>query len=177
MMQFESGSSNYFWIPAALLVLSLAVVIGFTHSRTGQRVQAVRDDEAAAESLGIGVMRHRLLPVALSCVISAAAGAYYTQYYFYVGPAQGFGATVSIEAIVPAVIGGIGTVWGPVIGALVVGPLAEVISELLRNPPESLSFVEGLTGLDVAVYATLLIVIVVFMPRGIYGTLSRWRRS
>ena len=76
----------------------------------------------------------------------------------------------------PAVIGGLGTVWGPVIGALVVGPLAEVITELLRNPPSGLSFLQGLTGLDVAVYAGLLIVIVVFMPRGIYGTVSRWRR-
>ncbi len=177
MMQFESGSSNYIWIPAALLVLSLAFVIGFTHSRTGQRVEAVRDDEVAAESLGISVMKHRLLPVAFSCVISAVAGAYYTQYYFYVGPEQGFGATVSVQAIVPAVIGGLGTVWGPVIGALVVGPLAEVITELLRNPPSGLSFLQGLTGLDVAVYAGLLIVIVVFMPRGIYGTLSRWRRK
>ena len=177
MMQFESGSSNYFWIPAGLLLLSLGVVIAFTNSRIGQRVEAVRDDEVAAESLGISVMKHRLVPVALSCMISSLAGAYYTQYYFYVGPHQGFGATVSVEAIVPAVIGGIGTVWGPGIGALIVGPLAELITELLRDPPDALGFLQGLTGLDVAVYAGLLIVIVVFMPRGIFGSLSRWRRS
>ena len=171
-MQFETGSSMYFWIPLVLLAASLVLVIVFTNSRTGQRVQAVRDDETAAESLGISVMRHRLIPVALSCAISAVAGAYYTQYYFFVGPEQAFGAAVSVEAIVPAVIGGIGTVWGPVIGALVVGPLAELIAELLRDPPSSLSFVEGLTGLDVAVYAVLLIAIVILMPKGIYGTLG-----
>ena len=176
MMQFESGASSYIWIPSALLGLSLALVIWFSHSRTGQRVTAVRDDEVAAESLGISVMRHRLVPVALSCMIASVAGAYYTQYYFYVGPQQGFGAAVSIEAIVPAVIGGIGTVWGPVIGALVVGPLAELITELLRDPPGMLEFLQGLTGLDVAVYAVLLILIVRFMPRGIVGTLRRWRR-
>lgn len=176
MMQFESGSSNYFWIPAALLVASLALVIGFTHSRLGQRVEAVRDDEVAAESLGISVMRHRLIPVALSCMISAVAGAYYTQYYFYVGPQQAFGAAVSVEAIVPAVIGGIGTVWGPLVGALVVGPLAELITEVLRDPPDALSFLGGLTGLDVALYAVLLIVIVRFLPSGIYGTVRKWRR-
>ena len=176
MMQFESGSSMYFWIPLGLLAASLALVIAFTSSRAGQRVQAVRDDETAAESLGISIMKYRLIPVALSCVISAVAGAYYTQYYFYVGPTQAFGATVSVEAIVPAVIGGIGTIWGPVIGALVVGPLAELISELLRDPPSSLTFVEGLTGLDVVVYAVLLIAIVIFMPKGIYGTLRDRRR-
>ena len=176
MMQFESGSSMYFWIPLGLLAASLALVIAFTNSRAGQRVQAVRDDETAAESLGISIMKYRLIPVALSCVIASVAGAYYTQYYFFVGPNQVFGATVSVEAIVPAVIGGMGTVWGPVIGALVVGPVAELISELLRDPPSSLSFVEGLTGLDVVVYAVLLIAIVIFMPKGIYGTLRDRRR-
>lgn len=176
MMQFESGSSMYFWIALGLLGASLALVSAFIHSRTGQRVQAVRDDETAAESLGISVMKYRLIPVALSCAIASVAGAYYTQYYFFVGPTQAFGATVSIEAIVPAVIGGIGTVWGPVIGAVVVGPLAELISELLRDPPESLSFLQGLTGLDVVVYSVLLVAIVIFMPKGIYGTLRDRRR-
>lgn len=176
MMQFESGSSMYFWIPLGLLAGSLALVIGFINSRAGQRVQAVRDDETAAESLGISIMKYRLIPVALSCAIAAVAGAYYTQYYFFVGPEQAFGATVSVEAIVPAVIGGIGTVWGPVIGALVVGPLAELITELLRDPPQSLSFLQGLTGLDIVVYSVLLVAIVIFLPKGIYGTLRDRRR-
>ena len=121
-------------------------------------------------------MKYRLIPVALSCAIAAVAGAYYTQYYFFVGPEQAFGATVSVEAIVPAVIGGIGTVWGPVIGALVVGPLAELITELLRDPPQSLSFLQGLTGLDIVVYSVLLVAIVIFLPKGIYGTLRDRRR-
>lgn len=176
MMQFESGSSMYFWIPLGLLAGSLALVIGFINSRAGQRVQAVRDDETAAESLGISIMKYRLIPVALSCAIAAVAGAYYTQYYFFVGPEQAFGATVSVEAIVPAVIGGIGTVWGPVIGALVVGPLAELITELLRDPPQSLSFLQGLTGLDIVVYSVLLVAIVIFLPKGIYGTLRDRRK-
>lgn len=176
MMQFESGSSMYFWIPLGLLAASLALVIGFINSRAGQRVQAVRDDETAAESLGISIMKYRLIPVALSCAIAAVAGAYYTQYYFFVGPEQAFGATVSVEAIVPAVIGGIGTVWGPVIGALVVGPLAELITELLRDPPQSLSFLQGLTGLDIVVYSVLLVAIVIFLPKGIYGTLRDRRK-
>ena len=110
-------------------------------------------------------MKYRLIPVALSCAIAAVAGAYYTQYYFFVGPEQAFGATVSVEAIVPAVI-----------GALVVGPLAELITELLRDPPQSLSFLQGLTGLDIVVYSVLLVAIVIFLPKGIYGTLRDRRR-
>ena len=74
-------------------------------------------------------------------------------------------------------IGGIGTIWGPVIGALVVGPLSALIADVLRNPPAFLDFLQGVSGLDVAVYALLLITIVLFMPQGIYGTLrDRWRR-
>lgn len=176
-LQFAQGSPNYYWIPLVILALALAGTIAFTHSRAGQYVQAIRDDAVAAASLGIKVMRYRLLTVALSCAVTSVAGSFYTQYYFFVGPDQAFGSSVSIEAIIPAVIGGMGTVFGPVIGALVVGPLSDVIASILRNPPAFLGFLQGVTGLDVAVYASLLIVIVLFLPKGIYGTIrDRWSK-
>jgi branched-chain amino acid transport system permease protein len=177
MMQFEEGSHNYYWIPLAILGLGLLGTVAFVTSRTGQYVQAARDDETAAASLGIRVMKVRLITVALSCAFTSLAGVFYTQYYFFVGPEQAFGSAVSVNAIVPAVIGGIGTVFGPVVGALVVGPLSEWIANLLREPPAFLSFLQGVTGLDVAVYAALLILIVLFMPKGIYGTLRDRFRS
>lgn len=177
MMQFEQGSHNYYWIPLAVLGLGLLGTIAFVSSRPGQYAQAVRDDEVAAASLGINVMRVRLTAVALSCAFTSLAGAFYTQYYFFVGPDQAFGSAVSVNAIVPAVIGGIGTIWGPVVGALIVGPLSEWIANVLREPPAFLDFLQGVTGLDVAVYAALLILIVLFMPKGIYGTLRDRFRS
>jgi branched-chain amino acid transport system permease protein len=177
MLQFDQGSDNYFWIPLGILVIGLAVTIAFVGSRSGQYAQAIRDDDVAAASLGINIIRYRLIPVALSCALTAVAGAYYTQYYFFVGPDQAFGSAVSVQAIIPAVIGGVGTIWGPIIGALVVGPLAEGITTILRDPPQFLGFLQGVTGLDVAVYAALLILIVLFMPKGIYGTIrDRWWR-
>lgn len=176
-LQFAQGSPNYYWIPLAILVLALAGIIMFVNSRAGQYAQAVRDDEVAAASLGVNVLRYRLITVAMSCGLTAIAGAYYTQYFFFVGPDQAFGSSVSIEAIIPAVIGGIGTIWGPLIGALVVGPLSDGIATVLRNPPAFLSFLQGVSGLDVAVYAGLLIAIVLFMPKGIYGAIrERVRR-
>jgi branched-chain amino acid transport system permease protein len=171
MMQFEQGSHLYYWIPLAILGVGLFGTVAFVSSRVGQYAQAVRDDEVAAASLGIPVMRVRLLTVALSCGFTSLAGSFYTQYYFFVGPEQAFGSAVSVNAIIPAVIGGIGTLWGPLVGALVVGPLSEWIANVLREPPAFLDFLQGVTGLDVAVYAVLLIVIVLFMPKGIYGTL------
>ena len=176
-MQFQQGSPNYFWIPLGILAVGVLVTILFSRSRSGQFVQAARDDETAAASLGISAMRHRLLTVALSCGITAMAGVYYTQYYLFVGPNQAFGSQVSIEAIVPAVIGGIGTVWGPVIGAAIIGPLSEVSASLLRNPPPFLDFLQGTAGLDVTLYAVILIAIVLFLPKGVFGSIrDRWRR-
>ena len=177
MMQFQQGSHNYYWIPLGILAVGLFGTVAFTTSRTGQYVQAVRDDETAAASLGIKVMKVRLITVARSCAFTSQAGAFYTQDYFCVGPEQAVGSAVSVNAILPAVIGGIGTVFGPLVGALVVGPLSEWIANVLREPPAFLDFLQGVTGLDVAVYAALLILIVLFMPKGIYGTLRDRFRS
>ncbi len=177
MLQFDQGSDWYYWIPLGLLAIAVAANITLVHSKTGQYVMASRDDEVAATSLGVPVMRYRLIAVAISAAITAIAGVYYTQYYLFVGPDNAFGADVSVEAIVPAVIGGIGTIWGPVVGAAIIGPLSEWTTSLLRDPPSMLSFLAGKNGLDVAVYAALLIVIVLFLPRGVYGTLrARLRR-
>ncbi|MBY6435786.1 branched-chain amino acid ABC transporter permease [Rhodococcus kroppenstedtii] len=177
MLQFEKGSANYLWIPLVILALAVLGTIFYVRSRAGQYVQAIRDDATAAASLGIDTMKYRLIAVAASCALTAVAGVYYVQYYFFVGPEQAFGSAVSVEAIVPAVIGGIGTIWGPVLGAAVIGPLSEVINEILRRPPAFLEFLQGSIGLDVAVYSVILILIVIFLPKGIFGTVrERWRK-
>ncbi|AOW93951.1 ABC transporter permease [Rhodococcus sp. WMMA185] len=177
MLQFKLGSPIYIWIPLTILALAVLGTIFYVRSRAGQFVRAVRDDETAAASLGINALKYRLIAVAASCALTAVAGVYYTQYYFYVGPEQAFGAAVSVEAIVPAVIGGIGTIWGPVIGAAVIGPLSELINDLLRSPPPFLEFLQGASGLDVIVYSVILIAIVIFLPKGIFGSIrERFRR-
>lgn len=176
-MQFEPGSPMYFWIALALTVAALAVSILFLRSRTGRFTVAVRDDEEAASAVGIPVMRTKLLTIALSAAITSVAGTFYVQYYFFVDPDVAFGSSVSIQAILPAVIGGVATIWGPVVGALVLGPLNDVTATLLRNPPAALDFLQGRAGLDVIVYAVLLILIVLLLPQGVYGAIrERWQR-
>ncbi len=176
-LQFAEDSHNYYWIPLGMLAFALLLNIALVHSRTGQYVMATRDDETAAEALGVPVMRYRLVAVAISAALMAMAGVFYAQYYLFVNPENAFGGTVSVQAILPAVIGGIGTIWGPVIGAAVIGPLSEITAALLRDPPPGLDFLADKSGLDVATYAVLLIVIVLFLPRGVYGSLrARWSR-
>lgn len=176
-MQFEPGSANYFWIALALTVLALVVTIVFLRSKLGRFTIAVRDDEDAAAALGIPVMRTKLMTIALSGAITSVAGTFYVQYYFFVDPDVAFGSSVSIQAILPAVIGGVATIWGPVIGAAILGPLNDITATLLRNPPPGLEFLQGRAGLDVMVYAVLLILIILLLPQGVYGALrERWQR-
>lgn len=176
-MQFEPGSANYFWIALALTVAALVVTILFLRSRQGRFTVAVRDDEDAAAALGIPVMRTKLITIALSGAITSVAGTFYVQYYFFVDPDVAFGNSVSIQAILPAVIGGVATIWGPVIGAAVLGPLNDVTATVLRNPPPALDFLQGRAGLDVVLYALLLILIVLLLPQGVYGAIrDRFQR-
>ncbi|WP_433616554.1 branched-chain amino acid ABC transporter permease [Dactylosporangium sp. CA-139114] len=176
-LQFEPDSPNYFWIALALTVLALVVSVQFVRSRAGQFAKAARDDEDAAAAVGIPVMRYKLLTMALSAAITAVAGAFYVQYFLFIDPDLGFGSAVSIQAILPAVIGGVATIWGPVIGSVVMGPLNDVTATILRDPPAALAFLQGRGGLDVIVYGILLIIIVLLLPQGIYGALrKRWSR-
>jgi branched-chain amino acid transport system permease protein len=177
LLQFDQNSPVYFWIPLLLVGGAIAITIAFISARSGQFAQAIRDDPTAAESLGINLMRYRLIPAAISCAITAVAGVYYVQYYLFIAPDQAFGLQVTTNAIVPAVIGGISTFWGPLVGAALIGPLSAGIANIVRNPPPVLALVKGLNGLDVAIYAALLISIVIFVPKGIYGSIrERVRR-
>ncbi|GAA3749722.1 branched-chain amino acid transport system permease protein [Spinactinospora alkalitolerans] len=169
LLQFPVGSANYYWVGLLLTAGAVAASICFLRSRTGRFVTAVRDDESAASSLGIPVMRYKLATIALSAALTAVAGVLYVQYYLFVNPDLAFGNAVSIQAIVVAVIGGVGTIWGPAIGAVVLGPLNDITATLLRNPPEYLSFLAGRSGLDVIIYALLLAVIILVLPKGLYG--------
>ena len=176
-MQFEPASPNYFWIALGLTVIAMVVSVLYLRSRPGQYTMAARDDEEAAAAVGIPVMRYKLFTMALSAAVTSVAGAFYVQYFLFIDPDLAFGSSVSIQAILPAVIGGVATIWGPVIGAAVMGPLNDVTATILRNPPAFLDFLQGRGGLDVIVYGALLIVIVLALPQGIYGALrERWSR-
>ncbi len=177
-MQFAPSSPNYFWIALGLVVAALAISVLFLRSRTGQFSVAVRDDEDAAAALGIPVRRYKLITMTLSAAITSVAGAFYVQYYLFIDPDLAFGSSVSIQAILPAVIGGVGTIWGPLVGSAILGPLADITSTILRDPPEFLSFLAGRGGLDVLIYGLLLVVIIVVLPQGIYSAIrERWFRS
>lgn len=170
-LQFAPSSPNYYWIALAMLVVFILVSILFLKSKLGRFTIAVRDDEEAAEALGISVVRTKVITMAISGALSAIVGGFFVQYYLFIDPELAFGSEQSITSILPAVIGGIGTVWGPLIGAAILGPLNELTASFLRNPPAFLDFLQGRAGLDIVLYGLLLVVIILVLPKGVYGSI------
>lgn len=171
MFQFSADSPNYFWIGTGFLLVALLVSMVFLRSRAGRFTIATRDDEMAAAAIGIPVLRHKLTVTAISASITAAAGTLYLQFYMFVDPEIAFGHAVSNNAIITAVLGGVGMLWGPLVGAIIVAPLSDLVAALLRNPPEWLAFLSGQSGLDIVIYAVILIACVLVLPKGIVGTI------
>jgi branched-chain amino acid transport system permease protein len=161
--------------PTPFLWPALAVVLGFRQitasllaSRFGLELQAVRDDEEAAAASGVAVFRTKLLGLLLSAAMTALVGALHVQFYLTIDPGNAFGLFQAIQIQLPALIGGLGTVAGPIIGgAIMVGA---------NEATNWFSAVIGIDGLDVLCYGLLLLFIVMRAPEGIVGRLSARRR-
>jgi branched-chain amino acid transport system permease protein len=110
---------GYALLALGFVVAAMLVTAWLRHSRFGARLQAVRDNEDAARAVGVDPFRIKLGAIVLSGAIMGAAGAFYVQVFQYIDPAIAFGPATSVEALVGAIVGGMGTLWGPVLGALV----------------------------------------------------------
>jgi branched-chain amino acid transport system permease protein len=142
------------------VVAALLVSAWLRHSRFGAQLQAVRDNEDAARAIGVDPQRTKLAATVMSAALMGAAGAFYLQVFQYIDPGIAFGPHVSVEALVGAIVGGMGTLWGPVLGAAVLHALAEATRNLFGNLP----------GLNLVIYGSVLVLIVMFMPRGLAGS-------
>ncbi|MBA2965351.1 MULTISPECIES: branched-chain amino acid ABC transporter permease [Ramlibacter] len=158
-MQFASRA-GFVWLALALVVIALLLTAWLRHSRFGACLQAVRDNEDAARAIGVDPFRAKLGAIALSAALMGAAGAFYVQVFQYIDPGIAFGPHTSVEALVAAIVGGMGTLWGPVLGALTLHLLAEATRNLFGNLP----------GLNMVIYGSVLVLIVMFAPRGVVGT-------
>jgi branched-chain amino acid transport system permease protein len=177
MMQFSLNSPKYLYVMLFLFAVSMIVVIQMTRSRLGYRLRAMRDDPESAAAAGIDVQKHALIATAISAALTAVAGAFYVQFLFFVDPPLAFGPQVSVQILLPAIVGGVATIWGPVVGAAVIVVLGELLARLIASPPAALAFLEGRSGLDLVIYGALLVVIIMYAPKGLYGTLARWRNA
>jgi branched-chain amino acid transport system permease protein len=165
-LQFGSRK-GYIALVLAFVVAALLVTAWLRHSRFGAWLQAVRDNEDAARAVGVDPQRVKLGAITLSAAFMGAAGAFYVQVFQYIDPGIAFGPHVSVEALVGAIVGGMGTLWGPVLGAAALHLLAEGTRNLFGQLP----------GLNLVIYGTVLVLIVMFLPRGVMGGLKGTGRS
>jgi branched-chain amino acid transport system permease protein len=158
--------------PAPFLYASLAFVTAYywitrwiLNSRFGLEMQAVRDDEVAAAAAGVAVFRTKLLGLLLSAGMTALAAGLYMQFYMAIDPEAAFGLSQAIQLQLPALIGGLGTAWGPIIG----GAIMIFLSEITNWGGTKV----GVSGLDIFVYGLMLLAVVMYAPKGVVGTLLR----
>ncbi|MCG2593749.1 branched-chain amino acid ABC transporter permease [Ramlibacter sp. XY19] len=179
MVPLQAGAANmqfadkrgFAWLALALLALAQLLTVWLRHSRFGARLQAVRDNEDAARAIGVDPFRVKLGAIVLSGGLMGAGGAFYVQVFQYLDPGIAYGAHTSVEALVAAIVGGLGTLWGPVLGAVAL----HILGDLTRN------LFGALPGINMVIYGVVLVVIVMFAPRGLLGVGQSvrhlWRRA
>jgi len=155
------GTSTWYWISAATLLFAAYLAINLIDSPTGRAFRAIHDSEIAARVLGVDIVRYKLLVFVLSAVYAAVAGSYLTLFDGFVTP-DSASFLRSIEFVVMAVLGGLGSVFGSIVGAA----LLVVLPQALTSFHEYEEIVLGL----------IMIVFMIFLPAGIVpSSLARWR--
>ena len=164
-LQFADRSS-FLILGAVLLAIAMLITLALEKSRLGAQLVAVRENESAAAALGVDILAVKLSAISLSAALTGAAGALYAQYFLYIDSNIAFGTWISVEALLAPIIGGAGTVFGPLIGALILQGLSEGTKMLIGKIP----------GLDLIIFGVLLILVVRFPLHRIPGLLAaRWR--
>jgi branched-chain amino acid transport system permease protein len=167
MMQFDS-KAPYYYIALALLALGLAVTWRIERSWVGYYLVAIGEDEDAAEAVGVNAPRIKRDIYMISAFLTALAGTFYVQYIYFIDPNTAFSFNVSVEAALVSIVGGIGTLWGPVLGTV----LLETTSALLQSWLGS-----GRGGVQVTIYSLILMAVILWRPTGLIGLLTdAWRR-
>jgi len=164
--QFRSRAIFYL-VVLALVAVSLIIAQMLERSRFGTWLVAVRENEDAARALGVNATAVKFVAMAISAAITAAAGCFYVQYFLFIDAPIAYGTWISIEALLTPIIGGAGTVFGPLIGALVVKSIGEGAKLITGDIP----------GLDLMAFGAVLILVITFVPRGLFGALVDARAS
>ena len=157
-MQFEDHRV-YAWLALALLIGAMVLTSLIERSRFGLSLIAIKQDEAAAEAAGIKTLAWKLKAIVLSGAMAGMAGGFYAVVLLVVTPQAVFGMLVSAQALIVTMFGGVGTQWGPVIGALALVPLSEFLHAKLGN------IIPGIQGV---VYGVSIIAVTLLAPEGVY---------
>ena len=167
LWNLRGSPAMFYYVMLMLTAAAFVLCHALLKSRVGFYWQAIREDEAAARSLGINTFRYKMYAVVISAGMTAVAGVFFAFYYNNLFPEQVFHISRSIELILGPIIGGIGTLFGPIIGAFLLTGLSEFMQELLH----ALGF--DVPGAKQVFYGICLLVVVMVLPDGVWPWLSR----
>jgi branched-chain amino acid transport system permease protein len=163
----ELQFANQLWF-FYIALLAAAVALGFSallyRSRLGFSLRALRDDEGAARASGVRPFRTKMVALGISAAMTAIAGAIYVQFVGFIDPSTAFGETTAIQIALFTFVGGVGTVWGPVIGTGIFMPLQQYVSTSGSTRP----------GTSLMIYGLIVLIIIWLEPRGL---IQIWRRA
>ena len=165
--EFHSSKAPYYYIILAMLVVTVFVAYRVERSRLGFYFRAIKNDPDAARSLGIDLTKYKLIAMIISAALTAMAGTFYAQYLLFIDPHTVLPLMLSIQMCLIPVLGGTGTIAGPIIGAFILIPMAEYTRVYLAGK---------VSGLHLFLYGLLIMVFAVFQPAGLMGLVQRFRR-
>ena len=166
--QFARSKLPYFYFALGLALVAWIVTWKIEDSRWGYWWRAVKDNAEAAESLGVVVFRSKMAAAAVSAFLTAVGGGFYAQFVSYIDPESVMSFQFSLLMALPAVLGGIGTLWGPAVGAAILIPITEVTRSYAGGTGK---------GFDLIVYGLLVMGIALGRPEGIVGAFSARKRA
>ena len=167
LWNLRGNPAMFYYVMLALTVAAFVLCHLLMRSRMGYYWLAIREDEVAARSLGINTFRYKMYAVVISAGMTAVAGMFYAFFYNNLFPEQTFIILRSIEIILGPIIGGVGTLFGPIVGAFVLTGLAESLREVM------LVLGVEVPGVKQVFYGVCLLLVVVLLPNGIWPPLSR----
>jgi branched-chain amino acid transport system permease protein len=160
---FNTSKAPYYYIILLFLAFSLLVCYLVATTRMGYYFRAIKESHDVANVLGISFVRYRLAAIMISAFLSAMAGTFYAQYVLYLDPESVLVLPISVQIVLVAMLGGAGSVMGPVLGAAILLPLSEYTRVFLGQ--------RG-TGVDLMIYGALIMIISVYQPKGVWGMLA-----
>ena len=167
LANFRGPPAMYYYTMLALAAGAFALCAWLLRSRAGYYWQAIRENEEAAQALGINTFRWKMIAVMISSAMTAVAGVFFAFYYNNLFPEQIFHISRSIEIILGPIIGGVGTLFGPILGAALLTLLADGITELLA------AFGWEIPGIKQVFYGIVLLSVIMFLPNGIWPFISK----
>ncbi|MFH0844105.1 MAG: branched-chain amino acid ABC transporter permease [Pseudomonadota bacterium] len=154
---------HFYYLSLGFLILAMLIWKWIDRSKMQKALRAIGEDEIAASTLGIGIIRYKMIITMISAFMTAVGGVLYAQYVTYLNPFTLSGVMASLEIAFKAILGGMFTLWGPTVGTALIIALEEYVR---------VSYGGKFVGFSQIIYGLALVLLIIFLPKGIYGSLQ-----